>query len=75
MREIGRYDSSMQQFVEAPKPVNMAKLIFQRWLVDNNRGEHQPVSEPAGEFALAVKILQPMADRIKDIAEGNIGRH
>ena len=75
MKEIGRYDRDMQQFVEAPKPVNMAKLIFQRWLVDNKRGEHEPVSAPAGEFALAVAVLQPIADRVKDIAEGNIGRH
>lgn len=56
MREIGRYDTEMQQFVEAPRPVNMERLLFQRWLVDNGRGEHMPYSRPAGDLALAVAI-------------------
>jgi hypothetical protein len=58
MKEIGRFDTDLQMFVEKPQPVRMDRLLFQRWLVDNNRGEHQPFSRPAGEFAMAIAVLR-----------------
>ena len=52
MREIGRYDSSLQMFIQDSK-VRMKTLLFHRWVAENNR---RTLSLPGGEFALALTI-------------------
>lgn len=38
MKEIGRYDSALQMFVEShPRTPNIKKLMFLRWLVLRGR--------------------------------------
>lgn len=49
MREIGRYDTEMQQFVEAPKVANMNHLRFLRKLAEKGVFGPKPVSVPKGE--------------------------
>lgn len=55
-KEIGPYDTEIQMFVEKPRPINMSRLIFQRWLVENGKGEHMPFSRPTGDLALGLMI-------------------
>ena len=56
MKESGNYDASLQMFREPPKPIKINTLLFERWLVQNGRGEHFPEGLPAGEFAMAMVI-------------------
>ena len=59
MKAVGRYDSALQMFVEEPREVDLRRLTFMRWLIENNRLEH-PVSGPAsGE--LVVVAAEPEA--------------
>ena len=46
MKAVGRYDTALQMFVEEPREVDLRRLTFVRWLVENNRLEH-PVVGPA----------------------------
>lgn len=56
MKEIGRYDTDMQMFVDRKKPVDLTKLSFLRWLVMNHNLE-QPAAGPAGgDFAKAAGL-------------------
>ena len=67
-KEIGQYDTDLQMFVEKPQPVNMKKLLFQRWLAQNGRSEHFPSGRPAGEFALAMVVQshKPVEDAVRE---------
>lgn len=51
-KEIGRYDTETQMFVESPK-VKMKTLLFYRWRAENNK---RTLSTPGGEFALALTM-------------------
>jgi hypothetical protein len=54
MKPVGRYDSALQMFVEAPREPNLRCLAFLRWLGENHRLEH-PVGGPAsGELVVAL---------------------
>lgn len=55
MKEIGRYDTELQMFVETPKPIKTSTLEFLRWLAEK---QGRVVSEPCGEFALAAAIIK-----------------
>lgn len=50
MRELGRYDSALQMFVEQPRSVDMGRLKFLRWLGERGRLEHKIAGAPRGEF-------------------------
>ena len=52
MKELGRYDTDLQMFVQEPK-VKMKTLLFHRWRAENN---NRTFSTPGGEFALALTI-------------------
>jgi len=47
----GRYDGSLQMFVEAPHDVDLARLRFLRWLIETGRLGHGSAGPPTGEFA------------------------
>jgi hypothetical protein len=51
MRGTTGYDGTLQMFCEPVHEVDLAKLQFLRWLVENGRLEHPPYGEPAGEYA------------------------
>lgn len=52
MKELGRYDTDLQMFVEEPK-VKMKTLLFHRWSAER---ANRTFSTPAGEFALALTV-------------------
>lgn len=65
MREIGKYNTDLHLFQEKLPPVRGDVLLFQRWLVDNAKGEHLPYSKPTGEFAMALVIQDKLpVDRV-----------
>ena len=47
--EFGGYDAALHQYRERP-PLNVGRLLFERWLIDNGRSEHAPASEVHGEL-------------------------
>lgn len=47
-----RYDGDLQMFVEEPRLLDMSKLLFLRWLVEQGMLEHLPASNPSGELAI-----------------------
>lgn len=49
MREIGRFDTDIQMFVEAPRVANMNHLRFLRKLAEKGAFGPKPVSVPKGE--------------------------
>ena len=53
MKELGRFCTETQMFVENPA-VKTKTLEFNRWLAEK---QGKTVSEPLGQFALAIKIL------------------
>lgn len=53
MKEIGQYNTELKLFKEELPPINMSRLLFQRWLVQNGKGERLPESKPLGEIAFA----------------------
>lgn len=58
MKELGQYDTSLQMFVEKPRPVNSSKLLFQRYLAETGHFDHAPMSAPVGELALAMVVTE-----------------
>jgi len=50
----GRYDGSVQMFVEAPHDVDLERLKFLRWLVETGRLGHGTAGPPAGELTRLV---------------------
>lgn len=56
MKEIGRYDSSLQMFVEKPKALNSGVLMMWRIRAENGTAGRKPEGRPAGDIALAMVI-------------------
>jgi hypothetical protein len=52
MKAVGRYDSALQMFVEEPREIDVRRLTFMRWLVENNRLEHGAVGPASGELVV-----------------------
>jgi hypothetical protein len=51
VQALGRYDETLQMFVEEPRDPDPARLGFLRWLVETGRLEHRTAGSPTGEFA------------------------
>jgi hypothetical protein len=51
MGALGRYDSSLQMFVEGPREPDGGRLRFLRWLIEQGRLDQAPAGPPAGEYA------------------------
>jgi hypothetical protein len=45
------YDGDLQMFRQEPREINVARLRFVRWLVEQGRLEHPPAGPPSGELA------------------------
>ena len=52
MKAVGRYDSALQMFVEEPREPDVNRLTFMRWLIENNRLEHEAVGPASGELVI-----------------------
>jgi len=56
-KEMGRYDTSLQMFVEEPRDPSVNHLRFQRWLKDTGRAGALPFSAPRGDYVF--KLTDP----------------
>ncbi|MGE3268250.1 MAG: hypothetical protein AB7P40_05845 [Chloroflexota bacterium] len=52
MKAVGRYDTALQMFVEEPRDPDMKRLAFLRWLIENDRLEHEAIGPATGELAV-----------------------
>ena len=48
-RELGRYDTEIQMFVESPHEANMNHLRFMRRLMEAGKFDRKPLSMPRGD--------------------------
>jgi hypothetical protein len=51
MAAPGRYDTSLQMFVEEGRAPDMQRLRFLRWLAERGWLEHAVVGAPSGELS------------------------
>ena len=47
------FDRDLQMYRESSASVNLARLRFVRWLVEQGRLEHPPAGPPSGEWTVA----------------------
>jgi hypothetical protein len=66
MKGTKNYDGDLQMFRETPKAVDLARLTFLRWLVEQGRLEHPPAGPPSGPLVtgelVEVEEEQPLAE-------------
>ena len=48
MAAMGRYDSTLQMFVQEPRDLDLRRLTFLRWLGERGRLEHDIAGPPSG---------------------------
>ena len=53
MKDVKSFDGDLKMFRETPRAVNLERLRFLRWLVEQGRLEHGPAGPSSGEFAAA----------------------
>ena len=58
MKVLGRYDSDMQMFVEGPRELDLRRLMFLRWLTEQERLEHPAVGPSTGELTVRGAIRE-----------------
>jgi hypothetical protein len=51
MSAVSVYDGDLQMFVEKPRELDLEKLRFLRWMVEQGKLEHTPAGEPSGKLA------------------------
>ena len=51
MRGTTSYDGNLQMFCEPVHDIDMAKLRFLRWMIEQRQLEHPVAGPPAGEYA------------------------
>ena len=56
MKDVKSFDGDLKMFRESGGPVNLDRLRFLRWLVEQGRLEHLPAGPPAGPFAQEVLV-------------------
>ncbi len=67
MKEVGRYDTEVQMFVQVGEETNLPMVKFMRWLVEHQRLE-QPQAGPAGgDLAYAAGLDNSENERRKGI--------
>jgi hypothetical protein len=47
---MGNYDTALQMFVQTPRPVDMSRLSFMRWLAEHGRLEHRIEGPSSGSL-------------------------
>jgi hypothetical protein len=50
VKAVGRYDSSLQMFVQEAHEPDMARLTFLRWLVESGRTDSKIAGPSSGEL-------------------------
>ena len=51
MKGLGRYDRTLQMFVQTPQDVDAQRLRFLRWLAERGQLEHDVAGPPSGRYA------------------------
>ena len=51
MNDVKSFDGDLKMFRESGGPVNLERLRFLRWLVEQGRLEHLPAGTSSGPFA------------------------
>lgn len=56
MARRGRYDSTLQMFVQETRELDMSRLVFLRWLGEQGRLEHEIAGPSCGPLALRSRL-------------------
>lgn len=57
MAAMGQYDSALQMFVQTPRPIDMTRLTFMRWLAEHDRLEHRIAGPSSGPLVVQPAVL------------------
>jgi hypothetical protein len=57
MNGTKQYDGELQMFCEPAHEVDLAKLRFLRWLIDEGKLEHAASGPPDGEYAELERLI------------------
>ncbi len=58
MAAMGRYDSTLQMFVQEPRDLDLRRLAFLRWLGEQGLLEHEVFGPPSGPFVEGYAVEQ-----------------
>ncbi len=65
MAAMGRYDSTLQMFVQEPRDLDLRRLAFLRWLGERGRLEHEIAGPSSGPLhsstGAGVKLKAPVS--------------
>ena len=63
MAAMGRYDSTLQMFVQEPRNLDLRRLTFLRWLGERGRLEHEIAGPSSGPLnaSTGVKAKAPVS--------------
>ena len=61
---VESFDGDLSMFREAPKPVDLDRLRFLRWLVEHGKLEHIPSGPPSGELAIGSLDNRPFVAKL-----------
>jgi hypothetical protein len=64
MKDVQSYDGDLRMFRETPKPVDIARLRFLRWLAERGCLEHPAAGPPSGELVAAHGAHQRLAGAV-----------
>ena len=59
MARRGRYDSTLQMFVQEPRDLDVSRLVFLRWLGEQGRLEHEIAGPSCGPMLLRSRSATP----------------
>ena len=59
---MGQYDSALQMFVQTPRPIDMSRLSFMRWLAERGRLEHRIAGPSSGP--LVAQLTAPPVEEV-----------
>jgi hypothetical protein len=57
MNSTRHYDGELQMFCEPVHEVDLARLRFLRWMVEQGKLEHDASGEPTGEYAGLQRLI------------------
>jgi hypothetical protein len=56
MGAVGVYDGDLQMFVEKPRELDLEKLRFLRWMVEQGKLEHAAAGHSSGKLVRLLKV-------------------
>jgi hypothetical protein len=60
-----QYDFGLNMFIEQPRPIDMVRLSFLRWLAEQGKLEHEVAGPPSGSYLIQISPINTNADNTR----------